>query len=42
MVMKRFWYKRDHLGNANGYTGWFLLGFVPLYIKQVSYGGQPV
>ena len=36
MIVKRYW--RKYPKNGVGYTGWkgwFLFGFIPLYIEQV-------
>lgn len=37
MIVKRYWreYKKDM--SHTGWKGWFLLGFIPLYIEQVLY-----
>lgn len=37
MIVKRYW--RKYKKNYTGYTdwkGWFLLGFIPLYIVQIG------
>ena len=38
MIVKRYW--RKYTKNYTSHTewkGWFLLGFIPLYIEQVLY-----
>lgn len=34
MVVKRFWRVISRNGSLRTYTGWFLLGLIPIYIKQ--------
>ena len=33
MIVKRVWVKRNHFSTYY-YEGWFLLGFIPLYIRS--------
>ena len=37
MIVKRYWrkYKKDMSHTA--WKGWFLFGFIPLYVEQVLY-----
>ena len=34
MIVKRIWKKRINSFECKHYRGWFLFGFIPLYIKQ--------
>ena len=38
MIVKRYWrkYKKNYTGHTD-WKGWFLLGFIPLYVEQISY-----
>lgn len=40
MIVKRVWYHRARAGANKGrrckFEGWFLLGIVPVYLRQVS------
>jgi hypothetical protein len=35
MIVKRVWSKRKHAYYYT-YEGWFLLGFIPLYIRVID------
>ncbi len=32
MIIKKYWHKYDKFHNRRNYMGFFLLGFIPLYI----------
>ena len=34
MVVKRYWVKRKEFLENRFFCGWFLFGFIPLYIKE--------
>ena len=34
MIVKRTWMKQVRIGIYKYYTGYFLLGFIPLYISR--------
>jgi hypothetical protein len=34
MLIKKLWSKRNKFGGHRNYTGWFLFGFLPIYIKM--------
>lgn len=37
MIVKRYWVKRKEFENRY-FCGWFLFGFIPLYIKELKGG----
>lgn len=34
MIVKKHYIKYDHLGRRSERIGWFLFGFIPLYISK--------
>lgn len=38
MLVKKFWFgkKKNRKGTRKAYCGWFLFGFIPLYIRELE------
>lgn len=34
MLIQKLWSKRNKFGRRRNYRGWFLFGFLPVYIKM--------
>ena len=37
MIIRKTWTKNKGLWQINKYTGYFLFGFIPLYIKRETF-----
>lgn len=38
MIVKKMWHTGyKHKGNYAEFEGWFLFGFIPLYIRQTAF-----